>query len=63
MVPTAPTEAASVGVATPARIEPSTQSTSAIGGTSALAISPAVTGARPYGAAGEEAGSRIALAA
>ena len=38
MAPTAPTEAASVGVAIPARIEPSTSTISSSGGTSTLRI-------------------------
>jgi hypothetical protein len=42
VAPTAPTEAASVGVAMPPSMEPSTATISAIGGTSARATCPVV---------------------
>jgi len=42
VAPTAPTAAASVGVAIPPRMDPRTATISAIGGTSARATCPAV---------------------
>jgi hypothetical protein len=63
VAPTAPTEAASVGVAIPPRIDPSTAKISRSGGMSAVRISrpsPAFSSGGT-GVAGQLSGSRIAL--
>ena len=64
--PTEPTEAASVGVAMPPRMEPRTARISARGGSRAVTISrprPWPPSSRWKGVAGQDLGSKIALPA
>ncbi len=63
IAPTAPTEAASVGVAMPPRIEPRTAMISSKGGTSATPTSPnrCFLSSGATGVAGQDCGSKIAL--
>ena len=63
MAPTAPTDAASVGVAKPPRMEPRTATISSSGGISAMKTSPssAARSSAVPGAAGQLFGSMMAL--
>jgi len=63
IAPTAPTDAASVGVAMPPRIDPSTAVISISGGTSATRISRgrSLRSSSGTGVAGQDCGSTIAL--